>query len=34
VGWVAVKPATLICVSGSIQPNPFAVVHGFLAPDQ
>jgi hypothetical protein len=33
VGWVAVKPATLICVSGSIQPNPFAVVHGFLAPD-
>jgi hypothetical protein len=34
VGWVAVKPATLICVSGSIQPNPFAVVHGFLAPDE
>jgi hypothetical protein len=34
VGWVAVKPATLICVNGSIQPNPFAVVHGFLAPDQ
>jgi hypothetical protein len=33
VGWVAVKPATLICVNGSIQPNPFAVVHGFLAPD-
>jgi|ERR1700730_1088679 hypothetical protein len=33
-GWVAVKPATLICVSGSIQPNPFAVVHGFLAPDE
>lgn len=34
VGWVAVKPATMICVSGSIQPNPFAVVHGFLAPDE
>jgi len=34
VGWVAVEPATLICVSGSIQPNPFAVVHGFLAPDK
>ena len=34
VGWVAVKPATSICVNGSIQPNPFAVVHGFLAPDQ
>src|ERR1700730_36375 len=34
VGWVAVNPATLICVSGSIQPNPFAVVHGFLATDE
>jgi hypothetical protein len=34
VGWVAVKPATSICVNGSIQPNPFAVVHGFLALDQ
>src|SRR5215469_3819660 len=34
VGWVAVNPATTICVSGSAQPNPFAVVHGFLAPDK
>lgn len=34
VGWVAVQPATMICVSGGIQPNPFAVVHGFLAPDE
>ena len=34
VGWVAVRPATMICVSGGIQPNPFAVVHGFLAPDE
>jgi hypothetical protein len=34
VGWVAVRPATSICVSGGIQPNPFAIVHGFLAPDQ
>jgi hypothetical protein len=34
VGWVAVRPATSICISGSLQPNPFAIVHGFLAPDQ
>jgi hypothetical protein len=34
VGWVAVRPATAICISGSVQPNPFAIVHGFLAPDQ
>ena len=34
VGWVAVKTATMICVSGGVQPNPFAIVHGFLAPDQ
>ena len=34
VGWVAVRPATSICISGSIQPNPFAIVHGFLAPDE
>jgi hypothetical protein len=34
VGWVVVRPATSICISGSLQPNPFAIVHGFLAPDQ
>ena len=34
VGWVAVRPATSICISGSIQPNPFAIVHGFLASDE
>jgi hypothetical protein len=34
VGWVAVRPATSICISGSVQPNPFAIVHGFLAPDE
>jgi hypothetical protein len=33
-GWVAVRPATDICVNGGVQPNPFAIVHGFLAPDQ
>jgi hypothetical protein len=34
LGWVAVKPATSICVAGGVQPNPFAIVHGFLAPDE
>jgi hypothetical protein len=34
MGWVAVGPATSICVSGSAEPNPFAIVHGFLAPNQ
>jgi hypothetical protein len=31
---VAVKPGVSICVNGGIQPNPFAIVHGFLAIDQ
>jgi hypothetical protein len=34
VGWVAVRPATDICVNGGAQPNPFAIVHGFLATDE
>ncbi len=31
---VAVKPVAHICVVGTANANPFAVVHGFLAPDQ
>jgi hypothetical protein len=34
VNMVAVKPVAHICVVGTANPNPFAVVHGFLAPDQ
>lgn len=34
VNLVAVKPVAHICVVGATNPNPFAVVHGFLAPDQ
>jgi hypothetical protein len=34
VNMVAVKPVAHICVVGTASPNPFAVVHGFLAPNQ
>jgi hypothetical protein len=33
VNLVAVKPVAHICVVGTANPNPFAIVHGFLAPD-
>ena len=33
VNLVAVKPVAHICVVGTVNPSPFAIVHGFLAPD-